>query len=85
MRADFELVARGLVDVRRTQQVETLDAGRQRNGTLDDSAGTLGGFDDFLGGLIDQAIVESFEADADFWLCMIFPKSETASPKARRL
>jgi hypothetical protein len=32
--ADFELVARGLVDVRRTQNVETLDAGWQGTGPL---------------------------------------------------
>jgi hypothetical protein len=47
--ADFHLVARGLVDVRRTQQVEALDAGRQRHGTTDHSTGALGGVDDLEG------------------------------------
>jgi hypothetical protein len=64
--ADFELVARGLVDVRRTQNVETLDAGWQRYWTLDDGAGALGCFDDFQGRLIDQFVIEGLQADADF-------------------
>jgi hypothetical protein len=33
---DFELVAAGLVDVRRAQDVEALHAGRQGHGALDD-------------------------------------------------
>ena len=41
MGADFELVAAGLVDVRRTQNVETLNAGGKRNGTANNSAGAL--------------------------------------------
>jgi hypothetical protein len=51
--------------VRRTQNVETLDAGRQGHRALDDRAGALGGLDDFSGRLVDQAIVESFQADTD--------------------
>lgn len=47
MGTDFELIAGGLVDVRRTQDVEALDAGRQGNRALDDSAGTFGGVNDF--------------------------------------
>src|SRR5450830_664177 len=66
VRTDFELIARSLVDVRRTQNVETLDTCWQWHGTLDDSAGALCCFDDFQCGLVDQAIVECFQADTDF-------------------
>eukprot|EP01041_Mallomonas_annulata_P010526 gene10527-21948_t len=62
---DFELVARGLVDVRRTQNVKTLDAGWQWYWALDDSAGTLGGVNDFQCGLVDQLVIESLQANAD--------------------
>ena len=65
MGTDFELVARGLVDVRRAQDVEALDAGGQGHRALDHSAGTLGGVNDFLGRLIDQTIIESLQADTD--------------------
>jgi hypothetical protein len=65
--ADFELVARGLVDVRRTQNVETLDAGWQWNWAFDHGAGALGGVNDFQGRLVDQLVVESLQADTDFF------------------
>ena len=41
MRADFELVARRLVDVRRAQDVEALDPRGQRNRALDDGTGAV--------------------------------------------
>ena len=63
---DLELVPRSLVYVRRAKQVETLDPGRQRHRATNHRAGTLGGLDDLLGGLIDQAIVEGLQANADF-------------------
>jgi hypothetical protein len=63
---DFELVARGFVDVRRTQNVKTLDAGWQWNWAFDNSAGTLGGVNDFQCGLVDQLVIESLQANADF-------------------
>src|SRR5450830_831166 len=66
--ADFELVAAGLVDVRRTQDVETLHAGRQGHGALDDRAGALGGVNDLGSRLVDQLVVERLQADADFLL-----------------
>ncbi len=65
MGADFELVAAGLVDVRRTQNVETLNAGGKRNGTANNSAGALGGVDDFESRLIDQLVIKRLEANAD--------------------
>src|SRR5574343_853263 len=66
--ADLELVARGLVDVRRAQDVETLHAGRQGHRALDDRAGALGGVDDLESGLVDQLVIESLQADADLLL-----------------
>src|SRR6185295_16760223 len=65
MRANFELVARSLVDVRRAQDVEPLDLGRQRDRALDDGARALRGFDDFLRRLVDQLVIERLQADAD--------------------
>src|SRR5690606_8383162 len=58
VRADLELVTARLVDVRRTQDVETLHARRQGHRTLDDGAGALGGVDDLERRLVDQLVVE---------------------------
>src|SRR5664279_5133316 len=63
--ANFELVARGLVDVRRAQDVEPLHARRQGHRALDDRARALGGIDDLERRLVDQLVVERLEADAD--------------------
>src|SRR5688500_8379208 len=65
VRAQLELVARVLVTVRRYQQREFFHLGRQRHRALDRGARALGRLDDFLGGSVDEAMVESFEADAD--------------------
>src|SRR5919106_1547393 len=74
MRADLELVARGLVDVRRAQQVEALLARRQRHRTAHHCAGALCRVDDLERRLIDQAVVERFEANSDA-LALHFPYS----------
>src|SRR5690606_7282734 len=66
MTAYFELLARRLVDVGRTQQVETLLARRQGDRALDHCAGTFSGIDNLEGRLVDQPVVEGFESDADF-------------------
>src|SRR6185312_9410800 len=66
MRTDFELIARRLVDVRRTQDVEALDAGRQGNRTANDRTSPLRRLDDLGCRLIDQTIVESLQANTDF-------------------
>ena len=63
---NFELVARGFIHVRAAQHIEALDAGRQRHRATHDRAGTLGGFNNFKCRLIDQFVVEGFQADADF-------------------
>src|SRR3546814_18153965 len=65
MGADFELVARRLVHVRRTQHVVATDTRRQRDRAAHHSASALGGVDDLSRGLIDQLVVEGFQADAD--------------------
>src|SRR6267143_1820562 len=74
MRADLKLVARRLVDMRRTQQVEALLAGRQRHRAADHRARALGGVDDLERRLIDQPVVERLEPDADS-LALHFPYS----------
>ena len=68
VRADFELVAAGLVDVWRTKNVKTLHAGRQRHGAFDDGAGALGGVNDLGSGLVDQFVIKRLQANADFLL-----------------
>ena len=68
VRADFKLVTAGLVDVRRAQDVKTLHARWQGHGALDNSAGALGGVNDFSSGLVDQLVIESLQTDADFLL-----------------
>src|SRR5258705_1071310 len=65
MRADFELVTRGLVGMRRTQHVKSFLARRQRYRALDHGTGTLGGFHDLECRLIDQSIIERLQADAN--------------------
>jgi hypothetical protein len=68
VRADFELVAAGLVDVRGAQNIEALEAGRQGHGAFDDGAGAFRGINDFQCGLIDEFVIERFKANPDFLL-----------------
>src|SRR5215510_10824747 len=65
VRADLELVPRSLVDVRRAQDVEPLDAGRQRDRPLHHRTGALRRVDDLERRLVDQLVVERLQADAD--------------------
>src|SRR5579862_1994711 len=65
MRADFELFARFLIDVRRAQDREFLDPGRQRNRPAHSCAGPLRGVDDLARRLIEHAMIVSPKADAD--------------------
>ena len=69
VRTDFQLVTRRLVDVRRTQHIETLDAGWQRHRAVNDCAGALGRINDLSGGLVDLLVVERFQTDTDFLVC----------------
>ncbi len=65
VRAGLELLHRLLVDVRGAVDREFLDASRQRNGAGNAGSGTLGGFDDVLGRLVNDPIVETLELDAN--------------------
>src|SRR6266853_6667958 len=66
MRADLELVARGLVSMRRTQHVKTFLARRKRHRTLDHGPSALCGIHDLERRLVDQAVVERLEANTYF-------------------
>src|SRR5580658_3699566 len=57
MGADFELLARLLVDMRRTQHGEFLDPGRQRNRPAHPCAGAAGGLNDLAGRLVEHAMI----------------------------
>src|SRR3569623_1418799 len=65
VRADFELLARLLVDVRRAVDGDFLDARRQRDGPAHGRAGPLGRIDDLARGMVQHAVVKRLEADAD--------------------
>src|SRR5690242_10048663 len=65
MRPDLELLAALLVHVRRTVHGEALDAGRQRDRAADLGAGALRRHHDLVRRLIEDAVVERLEADAD--------------------
>src|SRR5690606_22275036 len=65
VRADFKLLARLLVDVRRAVDSELFDQGRQRDGPADLGARSLGRVDDLARGMVQDAVIEGLEADAD--------------------
>ena len=69
VRADLELLARLLVDVRGAVHREALDVGRKRNRPGDPSAGAADGVDDLACGLIEHPVIERFEADP-YVLCV---------------
>src|SRR5271157_360017 len=64
MRADFELLARLLVDMGRAQHGEFLDPCRQGNGPAHPRTGPLRGVDDLARRLIEHAMIVSPKADA---------------------
>src|ERR1700690_2761332 len=81
VRADFELLARLLVDVRRAVDGETLDERGQGDGSPDGGAGTLGRVDDLAGGMIQHAMVKGLEPDADvltIHIARVFPSGSRA-------
>src|SRR5579883_2352191 len=65
MRANLELLARFLVDMRRAVDGELLDPGRQRNRAAHPGARTLGGRHDLLRRRVEHAVIERFQTDAD--------------------
>jgi hypothetical protein len=64
----LELVARRFIHVGAAQNVETTESSGQGNWATHDSTSALGCFHDFEGGLIDQFVIESLEANANFLL-----------------
>src|ERR1041384_7187535 len=83
VRADLVLVARILVGVRRDKDREALLAGGQRDRPAHDSTGALGGLDDFPRRLVDQAMIESLEPDADGLVSRGHLLNSVVSPKER--
>src|SRR5580693_2677781 len=65
VRADLELIPRILIAMGRGQNRKTLHFDGQRHGTFDGRAGALRGIDDFARRLVDQAMIESLQADSD--------------------
>src|SRR5438552_15763422 len=65
VRAHLELLARLLVDVRRTIDREPLDPGRQRDRTAHLRARPLGCADDLAGRRVEHAMIEGLEPDPD--------------------
>src|ERR1700734_3934164 len=69
VRADLELIPRILIAMGRGQNRKTLHFDGQRHGTFDGRAGALRGIDDFARRLVDQAMIESLQADSDILVC----------------
>ena len=69
VRADFKLVTGILIAVRGGQNRKTLHFDGERHGTLDGRAGAFRGIDDLAGRLVDQAVIESLQADSDILVC----------------
>jgi len=63
--AHLKLLARFLIDVRSAVNAELLDFGRQRNGAADERTGATGGVRDFASSLVQHAMIERLEANAD--------------------
>src|SRR5579863_8959688 len=84
VRADLELIPRVLVAMGRGQNRKTLHFDGQRHGTFDGRAGALRGIDDFTRRLVDQAMIESLQADPNVLIShnLIIPQ-RTGSPRPR--
>ena len=67
--AALELLPAVLVLVDGALDGDDLLLGGQGDGAGDPGVGALGGLDDGLGGLVDQLVIVSLEADADHFLC----------------
>src|SRR5262249_265507 len=63
VRADFELLARLAVDVRRAQHRVPLDARRQRDRPDDDGPGPLRRVDNLVRGPIEHFVIEGFHSN----------------------
>src|SRR6266404_5189571 len=68
MRSDLELLARFLVNVRRTQDSPLVLDRRQRNRAGHARAGAFSGLDDFSRGLIQHSMIVSLQPDSNFFV-----------------
>src|SRR5271166_3956821 len=73
MRADLELLAALLVDVRRTVDGEALDMRGQRNRTAHPRTRTLRRVDDLLRAVVQHAVIVRLQAYADVLVVHIRP------------
>src|SRR5439155_10266413 len=71
------------VRVRRAQDVVALDLRRQRNRAAHDGAGALRGVHDLHRRLVDQLVIERFQADANSLVLHCFTFCTTGRPFAR--
>src|SRR5262249_34319748 len=84
VRADLELLARLLVDVRRAQHGELVDLGRQRHGAGHAGPRALRRVDDLAGRLVEQAVIVGLESDSDLRSHLLaFPNLVTSWPARR--
>ena len=83
VRADLELLARLLVDVRRAQHREALDPRRQRDRAAHLGARALGRVDDLARRLVEHAVIERLEPDAD--VLTVHGSAVSPAPRAGRL
>src|SRR6188768_1129303 len=82
--AHLELLARLLVDVRAAVHGELLDARRQRNGAPDERAGAACGIRDLAGRLVEHAVIEGLQANADILsVHVLLPMSKSQSRSVR--
>src|SRR5881227_2491158 len=68
MRSDLKLLARLLIDVRRTQNGPLVFDRGQRNRPSHTRSRALCSFDDFRRRLIEHAMIVSFKPDSDFFV-----------------
>ena len=83
MSSDLKLITRGFVNVRAAQHVKALDASRQGNRPLYNSARTLCGFNNLKRRLIDEAVIERFESDTNFLIlhgCFLYSMTLATTP-----
>src|SRR5690606_30184197 len=71
------LIAGVLIDVRRDQHGVPLDLGRQGDRPADRGAGPLGRIDDLASRLVDQAMIESLQANPNVLIGRHVPYSMT--------
>ena len=71
MGAKLEVLHRLLVDVGSADNAEASKVRGKRNRTLDSGAGALGGLDDFLGRLVDDAVIVGAKPNANFKSCHV--------------